>query len=344
VHGWGHNTLSALSSIAIIVAAALLAAALIAALLPSLKRFALARPNVRSSHSAPTPQGGGIAVVIATLAVVGVALTFTSIASSAIVSLPIVAFAIVVMTCLGAIDDVRPLPVTPRFVLQAVVVAAVLYAVPEQLRVIPALPWWLERCLLLIGGLWFVNLVNFMDGIDWMTVAEVVPLTATLAVIGFADALPAYATALSLALVGAMIGFAYFNKPTARIFLGDVGSLPIGLMLGFLLLLVAGAGHLIAALIAPLYYLADTTVTLLRRAARGEQILRAHRTHFYQRATDNGFTSMGIVTRVFAVNIGLGALSVTTVLVPGTITGIAALIAGIILVTWLLFAFAQGKK
>ena len=340
----GTNTLSVLGSTAIVVAAALLAAALIVALLPSLTRFALARPNARSSHRTPTPQGGGIAVVVATLAVVGVALIFTPAASSVNVSLPIVAVAIIVMTGLGAIDDVRPLPVAPRFVLQALVVAAVLYAAPEQMRVIPALPWWLERFLLLIGGLWFVNLVNFMDGIDWMTVAEAVPLTATLAIIGFAGGLPAYATALSLALGGAMIGFAYFNRPTARIFLGDVGSLPLGLMLGFLLLLVAGAGHLIAALLAPLYYLADATVTLLRRTARGEPLLQAHRTHFYQRAADNGFTTTGIVARVFAVNIGLGVLSVTTVLIPNPITGIVALIAGTILVTWLLVVFAQGKK
>jgi UDP-N-acetylmuramyl pentapeptide phosphotransferase/UDP-N-acetylglucosamine-1-phosphate transferase len=340
----GTNTLSVLGSTAIVVAAALLAAVLVVTLLPSLTRFALARPNARSSHRTPTPQGGGIAVVVATLAIVGVALISTPVASSVNVSLPIVAIAIVVMTGLGAIDDVKALPVTPRFVLQAVVVAAMLYAVPEQMRVIPALPWWIERCLLMIGGLWFVNLVNFMDGIDWMTVAEAVPLTATLAIIGFAGGLPAYATALSLALGGAMIGFAYFNRPTARIFLGDVGSLPTGLMLGFLLLLVAGAGHLIAALIAPLYYLADATLTLLRRAARGEPILQAHRTHFYQSAADHGFTTMGIVARVFAVNIGLGVLSVTTVLIPGSITDIVALIAGTILVTWLLVVFAQGKK
>jgi UDP-N-acetylmuramyl pentapeptide phosphotransferase/UDP-N-acetylglucosamine-1-phosphate transferase len=340
----GTNTLSALGGTAIVVVAALLAAALIVALLPSLTRYALAKPNARSSHRMPTPQGGGIAVVAATLAVIGIALIFTTVAASVNVSLPIVAAAIVVMTGLGATDDVRPLPVAPRLVLQAVVVAAMLYAVPEQIRVIPALPWWFERCLLLIGGLWFVNLVNFMDGIDWMTVAEAVPLTATLAIIGFAGGLPAYATALALALGGAMIGFAYFNRPTARIFLGDVGSLPLGLMLGFLLLLVAGAGHLIAALLAPLYYLADATVTLLRRTARGEPLLQAHRAHFYQRAADNGFTTTGIVARVFAVNIGLGVLSVTTVLIPNLITGIVALIAGTILVAWLLVVFAQGKK
>jgi hypothetical protein len=115
-------------------------------------------------------------------------------------------------------------------------------------------------------------------------------------------------------------------------------------MLFWLLLQLAANGHLAAAIELPLYYLADATVTLALRVLRRENVLRAHRTHFYQRATDNGFTTMGIVVRVFAVNIGLGILSVTTVLIPGPITGIAALIAGSILVIWLLVVFAQGKK
>ena len=126
--------------------------------------------------------------------------------------------AALLMACLGAIDDIRPLPAGLRLLLQAVVVAAIIYTLPDQLRVVPLLPWWLERILLLIGGLWFVNLVNFMDGIDWMTVAEVIPLTATLVVLGLAGALPSYGTVLALALGGAMIGFAYFNRPIARAF------------------------------------------------------------------------------------------------------------------------------
>src|SRR6516164_3510279 len=123
-----------------------------------------------------------------------------------------------IMAGLGAIDDIRPLPVVPRLLLQTIVVAGVIYTAPDALRVVPTLPWWLERLLLLIGGLWFVNLVNFMDGIDWMTVVEVIPIAATFAALGFLGALPSDAVMLALALGGAMIGFAYFNRPTAKLF------------------------------------------------------------------------------------------------------------------------------
>ena len=104
----------------------------------------------------------------------------------------------------------------------------------------PLLPWTIERALLLVAGLWLVNLVNFMDGIDWMTVAEVVPVTGGVALVGALGALPPQALIVALALNGAMLGFAPFNRPVARLFLGDVGSLPIGLLLFWLLLLVAG--------------------------------------------------------------------------------------------------------
>ncbi len=131
-----------------------------------------------------------------------------------------------------------------------------------------------------------MNLVNFMDGIDWMTVAEVVPLTATVALLGLSGTIPSSSTILAFALLGATLGFAPFNKPVAKLFLGDVGSLPIGLLLGWLLLRLAGAGEIVAALLLPLYYVADASFTLVRRIAAGEPFWQAHRSHFYQRAGD----------------------------------------------------------
>lgn len=324
--------------------AAIISAALILALYPLLKRYALAKPNARSSHRRPTPQGGGIAVVVALMAAVGVAIGLRPLGASLDSPLPEILAATGLMACVGAVDDIRPLPVGPRLLLQAMIVAAVIYTLPDHLRVVPLLPRWLEWLLLVVGGLWFVNLVNFMDGLDWMTVAEVIPLTASFVVLGQAHALPSYGTVVALALGGAVLGFAYFNRPTAKLFLGDVGSLPIGLLLGWLLLLVAGGGHLIAAIVMPLYYLADTTITLMRRLARGEPIWESHRTHFYQLATDRGFAVTEVVAWVFAVNLGLSLLAVVTVIVPGRVSNIAALVGGAISVTCLLFAFARGKK
>ena len=190
---------------------------------------------------------------------------------------------------------------------------------PDEARVASFLPLWMERALLVVAGVWFVNLTNFMDGIDWMTVAEVVPITVYLVVIGLSGGLPAYAVVVAIALGGAMLGFAPFNQPVARLFLGDVGSLPIGLLLGWLLLLLATQGHVAAAILLPLYYLADATITLLRRLSAGEKIWQAHRTHFYQRALGNGFSVREIVAHIFVLNLILASLATATVLAPSSL-------------------------
>ena len=166
-----------------------------------------------------------------------------------------------------------PIPVLPRLLLQGAAVAAVILAAPEHLRIVPACPLWLERGLLLLAGLWFVNLVNFMDGLDLMTAAEIVPITGAVVLLGWLGELPASTTIVAAALFGAMLGFAPFNRPVAKIFLGDVGSLPIGLLVGWCLLQLAWHQQFAAALLLPLYYLADATVTLLRRMARRRAVL-----------------------------------------------------------------------
>ena len=328
---------------AIVLITALLSAALIVALRRLLERYAMARPNARSSHKIPTPQGGGIAVIATVLAAsLGILGPQTELADVA--SLTILGAAVVLIAGVGVIADIHPNYVAPRFLLQALAVGMMIVALPAQLRAVPFLPWPLERTLLFVGGLWFVNLVNFMDGLDWMTVAESVPVTAAVAAIGLLGHLRPPAITVSLSLCGAMIGFAFFNRPVAKLFLGDVGSLPIGLMLGWLLVLLAGNGGRAAAVLLPLYYLADATITLIRRAVNGENLWQAHRSHFYQRATDRGFSVIEVVARVFVANLLLAALALATVLRPSREFDIAAVLAGAVLVAWLLMSFARGHR
>ena len=325
----------------VFVAAAAATAALIALLFPVLRQYALARPNQRSSHKVPTPQGGGIAVTAVTIVTVAIAFYALPLPAGDAHQLAWTFAATLLLAAVGAVDDIRTLEALPRLLLQAAAVVVVIAALPADLQVVPVLPWWAERALMLIGGVWFVNLVNFMDGIDWITVAEVVPVTAALALFGQLGALPSQSTLLALALCGAMIGFAPFNRPVARLFLGDVGSLPIGLLLGWLLLQLAGSGHLAAALLLPLYYLADTTVTLLRRLLEGERVTQAHRSHYYQRAIDNGFSVREIVAYVFLLNIALVGLATASILTTSHLFHAGALAAGCVLVALLLHHFAR---
>jgi UDP-N-acetylmuramyl pentapeptide phosphotransferase/UDP-N-acetylglucosamine-1-phosphate transferase len=319
----------------VLLAAALICVCLIVVLRPLLQRYALARPNARSSHIVPTPQGAGIAVIAATLLVAG------AYAAAANHAIPLALFgATSFIALVGFADDVKSIPVLTRLLLQAATIGVVLLAAPSDLRIVAEWPLGLERAVLLLAGLWFVNLVNFMDGLDLMTVAELVPITGAMIVVGSLGQLPALPTIVAAALFGAMLGFAPFNRPVAKVFLGDVGSLPIGLLLGWLLLQLAWHQHLTAALLLPLYYLADATLTLLRRLARREPFWAAHRTHFYQRATDNGFTVRRIITEVFAVNVVLAALAITSLSANSAAEQIALLLIGALFVSQLLYRFS----
>ena len=217
----------------------------------------------------------------------------------------------------GAVDDLRPLGPFAKLVPQVARGwrSSSSSRLPPRHGFFPCCrsPW--SAALAVLAGVWFVNLVNFMDGIDWITVAGCgVPLAA-LAVFGRrAWRHKAWRPhCLAGALCGALIGFSPFNKPVARVFLGDVGSLPIGLILGYGLYRLALAGHLAAALILPLYYLWDSGATLVRRLSRGEPFWEAHRSHVYQRATDAGWSVAAVVGQIFVLDLVLGGLAFVSV-------------------------------
>ena len=251
--------------------------------------------------------------------------------------------ATLVLAVVGAIDDARNLSPLPRLAIQIAAVTLVIAALPADARVAAWSPWWVERIGLVVGGAWFVNLVNFMDGMDWMTAAEVLPITGAIALLGILGFVAPLSMVLALALFGAMLSFVPFNKPVAKLFLGDVGSLPIGLLVGWLLLQLAIAGYVAAALILPLYYLADATLTLLRRIAAGEPFWQAHRTHFYQIAAGRDFSVGAIIARVFLLNLVLVAFALIAAAESRPLAGVILLALACALVAWLLVTFARGE-
>jgi UDP-N-acetylmuramyl pentapeptide phosphotransferase/UDP-N-acetylglucosamine-1-phosphate transferase len=324
------------ASLATVAAAAVATVLINRAMHPLLVRYALARPNARSSHKVPTPQGGGIAVIGVTLALL-VALTAGFVTPGLdTLGLALLTLAALLLALVGAVDDMRPLPVIVRLALQFFAAGLIVSAVPPDMM--PLARWGVppsaEWGLLVIGLVWFINLTNFMDGIDWMTVVEMVPILAALAMFAHIGAVPMAAGLLALLLGGALVGFAPANRHVAKLFLGDVGSLPIGGLVGWLLIVLAGAGHLAAALILPMYYLADSAITLVQRWRRGETIWHAHRSHYYQRAIDAGHTVPQVTGIVLRLNLALAGLALVTVLFKYPTVALGCLIAAGV-VTWI---------
>jgi UDP-N-acetylmuramyl pentapeptide phosphotransferase/UDP-N-acetylglucosamine-1-phosphate transferase len=332
------------ASLAIAVAAAVLVYGLIALAIGWLDRHAKAELTTRSSHAKPTPQGGGVIVVPVALAVAGIAFAIGgTVPAGGILYAITIGVLVLALTIVGFVDDMRDLGVAPRLVAQLIAVAIAVALLPAELRVFPpSVPIWIERLILIGCGLWFVNLVNFMDGIDLISVVETVAVTLGIALLAAFGIIPAAYGYAAVALLGAMIGFSFWNAPPARLFLGDAGSIPIGLLLAMLLINVAGTNAWAAAVILPLYYLADASVTLLRRLLRGERVWQAHREHFYQQATRSGFTVTGVVGRIAVLDALLIALAVGSAMHSAAWAGVALVIASAA-VGLTLRAFAKGR-
>jgi UDP-N-acetylmuramyl pentapeptide phosphotransferase/UDP-N-acetylglucosamine-1-phosphate transferase len=306
--------------------------------MPLFRRYALARPNARSSHKTPIPQGGGAAIVIATLAMALYGSGLPGPGGDARL-LGIVAGALLLVG-VGACDDIWGVPVVPRLGLQFCAVAIVVFSAVAGRPGLSPLPWPLEAVIMLVGGVWLVNLTNFIDGIDGITLAGFIPLAAAASVLGGMTLMSPVGAFLSVAFLGALCGFVWFNLPRAMLFMGDAGSLPIGLLGGALLLDMAQHGALAAALILPLYHAADATLTLLARLLRRERVWEAHRQHAYQRAVDGGWSHGRVSGLVLALNAGLAGLAIlsTKVGVAGQFACVTGAIVG---VTGLLILFRR---
>lgn len=332
---------SALWAALLVTGCTALSALLILMLKPVLVRHLMAHPNPRSSHKIPTPQGAGLAVMLSVLA--GSALGILLWAPEPEPSLlPILGIA-AALTLLGALDDALALPASWRLIGQALAGLALALTLPQGFQLFPGLiPLLVERALIVLGTVGFVNAVNFLDGLDWMTVVQVAPMTFGIAVLSALGAVPATIGLLALALLGATLGFAIFNKHPAQIFLGDAGSLPIGLCLAFMLIFVAKA-DLVAALLLSLYTLADSTLTLFRRALAREPIFSAHRTHFYQRAVTAGLSVPQVTARVLLLQIQLVGLAIAAVFARSLIVDLLCLGLGLLTTGLMLFALARGR-
>ncbi|MBP2310831.1 MraY family glycosyltransferase [Azospirillum soli] len=296
----------------------------------------LDHPNDRSSHSIPTPRGGGWGVMLTLLP----AWTLIAVATGGVAqALPILAGAAALMA-ISWIDDRRGLGPTPRFLTQIAAVAAGLSALPGDGLVFQGLlPLWADRVLAAVGWLWFVNLFNFMDGIDGLAGSEATTVGTGLALVVAVGGLDPALGLYGLAAAGAALGFLVWNWHPAKLFMGDVGSVPLGFTLGWLLLAVAAAGLWPAALLVPAYFLADATFTLLRRLVEGKKVWQAHREHFYQKATQRGRNHAQVVRLVLVLNAALVALAVVSVQ-----TGWTVLPAGVAAVVLLLALLARPVK
>ena len=303
------------------------------------RRAILDHPNPRSSHAAPTPRGGGLAVIATLVAAWALgALAFSPKPAGVAVILALA----IALAAVSWLDDVKGAPVVLRLGAHLAAVAVGLATLAGNGPVFQGLlPPALDFAAAALLWLWFINLFNFMDGIDGIAGVETASIGLGIGLIALAAGWRADAAFFGLTLAAAALGFLRWNWHPARIFLGDVGSVPLGFVLGWLLIWAAQAGFWAAALILPLYYLADATITLGRRLARGERVWQAHRGHFYQRAARAMGSHAPVARAVLYLNLLLVALALLAAAVPPA--RLSSLFLGAVVTLALLWYFARAR-
>ena len=288
------------------------------ALINVLRQRVLDVPNERSSHQSPMPRGGGLAIFGAFILI-----NLVAVPSLAFLQpfLPLIAGATLLIV-ISWIDDLYKLGPLPR--LAAQIVAVIIGVMALQGRVFQGhLPVAIDAVLAGLLWLWFINLFNFMDGIDGLAAGEAIFIGIGIFILtGWPQ---------PVVLSAAVLGFLFWNWGPAKIFLGDVGSVPLGFLLGAFLLQLAELGFWAAALILPAYFLTDATATLMKRLYRGELVWKAHRQHFYQLAVQNGRSHRLVAGVVMAANLLLVGAAILSIRYPLYGLFAAALIVGLLL-------------
>lgn len=291
-----------------------------------LRRFRIIDlPNERSSHSTPTPRGGGLGIVLGfffALVLIHLHLSGEKFGDDALTlsAKPFAGFLLAALLIAGIslYDDVAGRGYVSKLLIQLIAALLVMGSSIDA-RQMPLLPEWLAWAswpLILLWLIGLTNAYNFMDGLDGIAGATAIVVAAFFALICWQQGLPLLALA-TLAICAGSCGFLLFNWPPARIFMGDVGSTFLGFAFAAFALLAAGNAAATTApqllLVMPLlllHYIFDTAFTFCRRLLAGENLAQAHRGHLYQLLNRSGFShrSVSLLYAGLAVAQGLAAL------------------------------------
>lgn len=311
------------------------------AALPFLHRSgALDIPGIRSSHQHPTPTGGGIVPVLV-ISIAWICMVWIPGISFDVILILLIIVPALFLMFISWIDDIRKLSPVTRLLVHFFAVGFGVLSLPGPIFQ-GMFPIGIDIFICALLWVWFINLFNFMDGIDGIACVEVAVIGLGVALVSALSFIGIMPLILGATLASAAIGFLLWNWQPARIFLGDSGSVPLAFFIGWILLTIAAKGQWASAIILPMIFVGDATVTLLRRLWNREQIWAAHKTHFYQRAA-NGMGSHAKVTSIVGfVNLGLIALASMAALKPDL--SIISILLSILVVAFLLLYFEWASR
>jgi len=301
--------------------------------IPILKKFnSMDLPNKRSSHSLPTPKGAGLAIIFSFIF-----LHYLFMEKLNIIFL----LSIIILTSISFINDYKQLSAIFRLITQSIAILIVLFfwsPIKDITIFNNFIPIWSEKILIFFTFLWFVNLFNFMDGIDGITSTQCLIISIGTAISFYLSGKTSDIEFFLCAFIsGASLAFLIWNWFPAKVFLGDAGSIPLGFINALLMLMLCKNGLWFVALILNSYYFSDATYTLLKRIKMKKKPWEAHKEHFYQLAIQKGAKHSTVCKIIFIHGLLLIFISMFSVLKPEPILILSSLIITGISTLYLLY-------
>lgn len=257
----------------------------------SLKKDILDIPNDRSSHTVPTPRGGGVAIII--VFYIGLFYFYKSLDTHLFYAL----LTAIPIALISILDDIYTLSSKIRFLVQSIAAISALYCLGGvdyiDFIVFKLSGVWLN-IIAFIAILWLTNLYNFLDGIDGYAGMEAVTVGIGIYVL--------FGNPMGLVISTASLGFLYFNWHKASIFMGDVGSATLGFIFAVFVFSDTTQGNIYIWMVFLSLFWLDATVTLVRRARHKEKLTQAHKKHAYQRLSQSGYSPSRIVMYAGGIN------------------------------------------
>ena len=291
-------------------------------------------PNNRSCHSSPIALGGGV-IVVPLILITSIQLGFKW--------NYFVLFSLIILFAISFLDDLKNISPINRLIFHIISIGFfVLFFLLPYIKELFNINYYLMMMILLVIILsitWFVNAFNFMDGINGITSVEVIYICSSL--IFFYYFLDKKINILAFSIILSIVSFSYYNWTPAKIFLGDTGSISLGFLIIYLLIVLGVRGYWVTALLLPLYYLMDTSITLLIRIINKKKFWIAHNEHFYQKAIRKGFSHEKVNFYIILVNLGLFILSFFSLIYKNDIK---VLLIGMVWCAFFLVLFSKKKS
>ena len=275
-----------------------------------IKNSILDHPSSRGNHKKSIPKGAGIILIPAII--ISISLYFF-IENSFNTKWLVFLLSIFSLFLISLIDDVKSLPAALRLIVHSLCVIISVYCMRDdiisflnnmdiitKINISESLLFYLLVSIIIFSWLWLINLFNFMDGMDGLTALQMIFLALTINIISLMSYFDNDFQFLSLIVFAVFLAFFRYNKPPAKIFLGDSGSIPSGYIAGFVLVeFLLKQGPFFSILIILMYFILDSTITLIIRSIKNNNLFTAHSDHFYQKMIRGGYSHQYVLRKIF---------------------------------------------